>query len=1499
MENRKFVEKLSIFLFLIGFGFFQPISVLAYGIETHAYLTDEVVDFYNEHFPSLSVPNELRPYLIEGSRHEDSAPRWCNHFYDPVYKRGLDDPTRSLLVVSDFGVGPTFNKLCDGIGGFREPSKTWATNEELQQLTSYTPGNIFAMLISREQEEKIKKFFPTSNLTWQMAIRHWLNSEKEMAMFTLGHVLHLIEDASVPDHTRNDGHPEQLGDPSPYEQFTGGYILTTKDPELEERLDGKFPTGFNNLADFFEGMASYSNSNFYSKDTIGVGVGTNGSYELPDITLLRDFFKKEGDVTYCLAQDKEFGDYRLCQVIAVDRFGYLLTSKDNLTLVDEENKILTDYWNLLSTKAVQYSAGVINLFFREVERAKTDPSFLEEEPKSFVANAFDAVRNFFTSTASVVKNAVGDIATFTQNIVSKIQNKPENIEEIVAESVEQIEQILAGDPTDGVVIDTDEERAQIRELQNQLDDITDQISDLAYQADVATGMEGRGGAQEKTDGADNAMDDADDVDDADASSGKDVNISSKKNKNNSNTIGGGASSGGGVAASAPNLVITEIMYNASGTDDGREWIEIRNDGPSVATLDDVRFLEGGTNHRLTFVQGNASLASGAYAVIADNAAQFLSNHPIFSGNLFDSSFSLLNDGETLALTWSGSTFHSVTYSSSTGASGDGNSLQLINGAWQANVPTPGAANVATSSGVSDSSTDPSATSTATSSPPTSGFGAYHVVISEVQVSGVDAGDEFIELYNPTDAAVDMSGWSLQYAGAGAEITSSTMKDRKKNFLATSSITAKSFFLVGRGLHSETGTDGYRGSTVPDMTYRSGISLSGASAGAKLFLVASTTPIGSESDTIILDAFDYTSTTVPEAGASLERRAWSNNLCHSVIPGGSGEFLGNACDTGVFADDFELRATSNPQNSGSFVEPRAAPTAPQPLSGASSTAAYSSSSVAINFAWRASSDFRGSTSTARYVVTNASTSATLTETTSTVFSWPIYEVGRSYSFILQAFDRDGMGSATSSVTVEVPSFVNSLHFYPDPFATSSRYAVDLYYDSYPFIPHRWSSGNSSRVAVFYLNRSPSTERDFVTHNISGGVTIPADMQSGLLAMKFRDCGGQQDQISLLPILPDSSGNCATAGPYVDDVAFSLLEDPHLRFILASSSSELALTESDYLTVAFYDYSSPTWACVCRMFSLVAVDANRYYFSTSSPPFVSPELPDVLQVEFDASSSRLVTRWAISTDADTLDTLITYDINFSTSSAIDEMRWVSAGPQPHADLDDQTFISHRFLRHVTPDDSFTIGVRAKDEFNVTSTARTVAWQYPATALAFTQSTSTEWSNQWGTKNPNFSTHPSTASLQSITPTTTLAFDIAAVRVWEDQVNRNVIATLRLSVFLDDGSNKPLLTSKLGEAAVDQLGNIATSTDLAFTFFSPLTLATSTKYWFALDVGSYSDNAAYLNNAWRSAIATGDRYPAGQAGIGYADVCTTDPSQCGTTIPSPSADADWYLKLYVRTP
>lgn len=145
-------------------------------------------------------------------------------------------------------------------------------------------------------------------------------------------------------------------------------------------------------------------------------------------------------------------------------------------------------------------------------------------------------------------------------------------------------------------------------------------------------------------------------------------------------------------AAAAQVVFSEIMYDLpSGSDSGREWVEVHNIDATAVDITDFTLYENDTNHRIVPVSGGDTLAPGAYAVIADKPDKFLTDWPQYSGALFDSAFSLNNSGETLTLKNASSTLDSVLYVSAQGASGDGNSLNREDsGAWVARKPTPGA-----------------------------------------------------------------------------------------------------------------------------------------------------------------------------------------------------------------------------------------------------------------------------------------------------------------------------------------------------------------------------------------------------------------------------------------------------------------------------------------------------------------------------------------------------------------------------------------------------------------------------------------------------------------------------------------------------------------------------------------------------------------------------------------------------------------------------------------
>lgn len=131
------------------------------------------------------------------------------------------------------------------------------------------------------------------------------------------------------------------------------------------------------------------------------------------------------------------------------------------------------------------------------------------------------------------------------------------------------------------------------------------------------------------------------------------------------------------------IIINEIMYDPEGTDTGREWVEVYNEGTTDVDLTTMRLNENGVNHTMKpFNTPTAILGAGKYAIVADNAEKFLLDYTNYSGMLVDSAFSLNNTGEALSIVDSeGNVIDTVTYLSDWGAGGNGNSLQKRGDVW--------------------------------------------------------------------------------------------------------------------------------------------------------------------------------------------------------------------------------------------------------------------------------------------------------------------------------------------------------------------------------------------------------------------------------------------------------------------------------------------------------------------------------------------------------------------------------------------------------------------------------------------------------------------------------------------------------------------------------------------------------------------------------------------------------------------------------------------------
>jgi len=272
-------------LFIFGLGFTNRAVFGWDDVTTHPGLTNNTVDFYNLNFDK-KISVQEKEWLIQGSVEEDTPPRWINHFYDPIYKEGWTGEHGPTGVSEDL-----VQKFSDV---FLSPESAvsainWAHNQELQAKYKLYKGN----------------------KTWEKALYEYVNGNEKEAFLSLGHVLHLLQDMSVPEHTRNDTHP---GD-SPIENFCRQF---TRDKfYIVDELKNEQPEIFNNLDDYFESLATYSNNYFFNKDTIN-----DPKYEKP-IIAREDFFwtygKDKNETEFMLSgvDYKKLNEYETVKIYAI------------------------------------------------------------------------------------------------------------------------------------------------------------------------------------------------------------------------------------------------------------------------------------------------------------------------------------------------------------------------------------------------------------------------------------------------------------------------------------------------------------------------------------------------------------------------------------------------------------------------------------------------------------------------------------------------------------------------------------------------------------------------------------------------------------------------------------------------------------------------------------------------------------------------------------------------------------------------------------------------------------------------------------------------------------------------------------------------------------------------------------------------------------------------------------------------------------------------------
>lgn len=388
-------------IFLIGAVFLFSF-VLAYSpYYTHPDLTEEIINLWNSKNdnPELDISQNEIEWMRQGAINEDTPARWINHFYDPVHNIGWSG--------KHFGYLSTEKGLYEGESMAPKPavaSIDWVTNQEYQSAYGRQHGN----------------------QTWQKALKTYVDGDRKAAFTALGHILHLIEDASVPDHTRNDTHADLYGDPgSPYEKYSKEYTNSNQNKlNIAENLKNDSLFDFSTIQDAFNHLANYSNNNFFSEDTI-----SNDEFKLPDMIRLGSKMENIDNEKVLFLYDHQKQVY-----LAVLQDGKKYS-------IDDKVFILPSYFSHLSSQAVLTGASVLDLFFREAEKYKQSPELLppilEDSKEAVLSYLNKSPRLAAVNISNVVDKSTTDMQIYYAKAIDLLSNTFQNTTSFISNAISQ------------------------------------------------------------------------------------------------------------------------------------------------------------------------------------------------------------------------------------------------------------------------------------------------------------------------------------------------------------------------------------------------------------------------------------------------------------------------------------------------------------------------------------------------------------------------------------------------------------------------------------------------------------------------------------------------------------------------------------------------------------------------------------------------------------------------------------------------------------------------------------------------------------------------------------------------------------------------------------------------------------------------------------------------------------------------------------------------------
>jgi hypothetical protein len=308
--------------------------------------------------------NSAWELLRNGGEYEDAPPeniipfrRSRNHFHNPLKSWPWNQAGAGYTGTGSF---------CD-IGFCPLSAILWAYGPQNSDPV-FNPGGDWSWLKTREY------FYKALTSTTLMDRDYYFAN----TFRGLGQVMHLLEDMSVPDHTRNSFHPFDAGR---YEGWAKRKVTMENISSYFPDNSQIFAGNINSIASFFD-MDQYDGTNpeVTRSNTAGLAEYTSANFFTPDTIFSPDFPNPNWADMYSQTIQVEAKDGRIDNVIYLFLNGqsHALAMAEQAYLIDDslltlvpakwkynlDDKVYKDYASVLLPRAIGYSAGLMSYFFR-------------------------------------------------------------------------------------------------------------------------------------------------------------------------------------------------------------------------------------------------------------------------------------------------------------------------------------------------------------------------------------------------------------------------------------------------------------------------------------------------------------------------------------------------------------------------------------------------------------------------------------------------------------------------------------------------------------------------------------------------------------------------------------------------------------------------------------------------------------------------------------------------------------------------------------------------------------------------------------------------------------------------------------------------------------------------------------------------------------------------------------------------------------------------------